>query len=247
MGMKTAGADLFFKGGLLGGTKYIGLIDASDNELSGNAYARVAMTGFGSSNSWQPDGEEYENRGVVQFPVPTSAWSAIAKWGLYTAANGGTLLADVDISPDTAEPQTGADVSAAMQALAIGFTSDITAAGSLAGMSAGLVSGTRYVTLHSGDPGANGANLVGALRVQVAESVWNLAASGGNRRARNGSAISFGGQMVDLDAVTWTALRDGVANNASVLFATSFASVDPALGDTILFSANAIRVLLPVD
>ena len=246
MGMKTAGATLFYKGGLLGGTKYIGLIDTSDSELSGDAYARVAMAGFGGSDSWQLDGEEYENRESVAFPSPTGAWSAIGKWGLYSALTSGELLADVDIDPDTAAPQTAADVSAAMQTLGIGFTG-VTPAGSLKGMNEGLLSGTRYVTLHSGNPGTAGASFVGALRAQVAESAWNLDDNASNRRARNGSVISFGSQASNLGAVTWVALRDGAGANAAVLFSTSFSSVDPAAGDTISFGARAISVLLPVD
>ena len=264
MGLKAAGADLLFKGGLLSGTKYVGLIDASDDELAGNSYARQSMTSFGGSGSWQADGNEYENRQTIQFPQPTGgAWSAIAEWGLYSASTSGMLLLTVDVSPDTAAPQIGADVAAAAEAIAIGITG-VTSAGSLVMMNEGLLSGTRFLTLHTGSPGTTGANLIFTdgvvwdgtnqagktpVRVATQASHWDLddMETPQRRRARPNVALSYGRQTADLPDPTHVALRGGNAYNSSVLWSSAITAADPGLGATLQFLANSIELRLPVD
>ena len=264
MGLKAAGADLAFKGGLLAGSKYVGLIDSSDAEFSGNSYARVALTGFGAGNSWQADGESYENINAVTFPQPTGgAWPGIAKWGLYTAATSGSLLLDVDVNPDTAAPQIGADVSAAAEALAWGFTG-ITDAGALVMMSQGLFSGTRQVTLHTGDPGTTGASVIFTDGVvwngsnQGSKTVLSVATTAGNwtlnslttpnrRQARNNVVLNYGAQAADLPDPTFLALRDGTAVDSTVLWSGALSASDPGLGATIRFLANNISIRIATD
>ena len=266
MGLKAAGADLAFKGGLLAGTKYVGLINTSDAEFSGNNYARVAATGFQAGNTWQPDGANYENRGTVQFNQPTGgAWPAIAKWGLWDAQTGGNLLFDVDVNPDTAAPQIGADVSAAAEAIAWGFTG-ITAAGSLVMMSTGLLSGTKYLSLHTGDPGTTGASVIftdgvvwdgsneGSKTVLTVESVagsWtldtNTTPNPDRRRARNNTTLSYGAQSANLPDPTFVALRDGTGHDAAVHWSGALTSEDPGLGATIRFLTNGVVIQVALD
>ena len=262
MPLKAAGADLAYKGGMFSGTKYIGLIDSSDDEFTGNGYGRIAMTGFGGAAAWVADGEEYENRQVVQFAQPTgAAWPGIAKWGLYTAASSGDLLIDVDVNPDTAAPQIGASVSAAAQALAWGFTG-FTADGSLIAMSAGILSGSRYLTLHTAAPGTNGASAIFTdgvvwngsnqggktlVNVQIEADAWDLDTASGMRRARNNKVISYGAQTADLPDPTFVALRDGTAINSKVLWSNALTSPDPGLGATLRYTVNQIVIQLPID
>ena len=264
MPLKQAGADLLFKGGLLAGNKYIGLIDPDGAEFSGNSYARVAMTGFGQGGNWQPDGNEYENRQVVTFPQPQGgAWPAIAHWGLYDAATAGNLLIDVDVSPDTAAPQIGAVVSAAIEAIAIGI-SGITVAGSLAAMMEGFFSGTRAFSLHTGAPGTTGASVIftdgvvwdgsnedskTVLTVDTAAADWTLSnvTTPDRRRARNNKILTYGQQTSDLPQPTHVALRGGTAHDSPVLWSSTLTADDPGLGATLRFLANAFAFYFPID
>ena len=264
MGLKVAGADLLFKGGLLSATKYVGLIDTSGDEINGNNYARQSMTSFGGSGSWQADGAEYENRQTIQFPQPTGgAWNAISDWGLYTALTSGQLLLTVDVSPDTAAPQIGADVAAAAEAIAVGITG-VTTAGSLAMLQTGLLSGTRYLTLHTASPGTTGANVIFTdgvvwdgsnqgsktlVAVQANAGDWTLddMETPARRRARPNKSLTFGRQTADLPDPTHMALRDGNAHNSGVLWSSAITAADPGLGATLQFLANSIELRLPVD
>ena len=263
MALKLSGADLLFKGGLLAGNKYIGLIDGSDAEFSGNAYVRQLASGFGGAGYWQADGNEYENREVETFPQPTAAWPAIAKWGLYDASTSGNLLLDVALGSPTAAPQIGAMVSAAAEALAIGV-SGITVAGSIASMMGGLFSGTRAFTLHTGSPGTTGANLIFTdgtvwngsnegsktpLNVTTAAADWTLStvSTPDRRRARNNKILNYGQQTADLPAPTHVALRDGTAHDSAVLWSSTMTANDPGLGATLRFLANTFAFYLPID
>ena len=261
MGLKSAGADLAYKGGLFAGTKYIGLLDTDGAELSGNGYSRTAATGFGSSGFWQADGNEYENREEVSFPEPTgAAWSPIGYWGLYSAQTGGTLLFDVDIT-DTTAPQIGADITSPAEGIGYAF-SGLSNAGSLAALQSGLFSGTRYLTLHTGDPGATGANLIftdgvvwdgsnqaskTAVRLQPAAADWTVDTNNNARRARNNKQLSFGVQTANLPAISWIALRDGGAYNSGVLATANFTARDPGLGDAIVLAANSLVFTIAID
>lgn len=262
MGLKLAGADLAFKGGLLNGSKYVGLLQQNATEFSGDGYARVEMSGFGNSGDWQTDGAVYENRQTVQFPAPSgNPWPAIGRWGLYSAATGGDLLFDVDIT-DTAAPGVGADVEAVAEAIGWSFTG-LTAAGSIAAMMEGLVSGTRYLSLHTGDPGTTGARAIFTdgvvwngsnesgktlVQVQAAAAQWTLSSPSGTvRRAALNASLSFGVQVNDLPSFTHVALRDGDAVDAAVLASDDFTAVDPGVGFTLSFAADALRLNLTVE
>lgn len=271
MPLKQAGADLLFKGGMLAGTKYFGLIDPDGNEFSGNAYRRLALTGFtGDGATWQADGSEYENEGVLTFPRPTGgAWPAIAHWGLYDALTAGNLLLDVDVAPDTAAPQLGAMVTAAAEAIAIGI-SGITVAGSLACMMEGFFGGSRAFTLHTRTPGSTGANVIfddgtvwdndtdpassnsagkTLVNVGTAAADWTLSnvSTPARRRARNNKILSYGVQPADLPDPTHIALRGGAAVDSAVLWSSTLTADDPGLGFTLRFLANAFAFYFPID
>jgi len=60
--------------------------DNSGTELTGNGYARVAIT-FAAASS----GSAATNA-TVTFPTATGSWGSVGFWGIFDAASGGNLL-----------------------------------------------------------------------------------------------------------------------------------------------------------
>lgn len=89
-------------------TLYIGLFSANPSdvgggtELTGNAYARVGVSGSlanwagtqssGSTTASSGTGGTTSNNGVITFPTPTANWGAVTGMGIFDAASGGNLL-----------------------------------------------------------------------------------------------------------------------------------------------------------
>lgn len=68
---------------------------AAGTEVSGNAYARTAVT-FGA-----PSGGSMTNSGAVVFPTPTpSGWGTIVGWGIMDALTAGNMLYYSDQTPN---------------------------------------------------------------------------------------------------------------------------------------------------
>ena len=253
MGMKAQGADLLFKGGLYNGNRWLALFSATTpTELSGNSYARAATT----LASWKADGAGYINDGNINFPAPNpSAWLAIVSYGLYSALTGGTLYYDFD-STDTAAPALGATVGFLDSTIGYRFTGAVTTMGGQVACSAGLLSGTRALSLHSAAPGATGGSQVDdsvtvtagqwTVDTQAADAVENTPK---RRRARNNAIIDWGVQTTDVAQPTHIALRDGTGTSANVLWSDALPgnTDDPSLGDTIQAAANAIQIYIPID
>ena len=260
-GIKLAGAQLAYKGGLLNATRFIGLFSAEGTELTGNNYARVSIALAG----WQADGSEYENTAVLTFgPPQPAAWLPIDSWGLFSASSGGARLLDVDIT-DTAAPGIGASVTAAAEAIGYGFTGAVTQDGSIAALSEGLLSGTRYITLHpgaspskteGGDAGttsnaiATNGNTAGTgtpLAVQAQAGQWTIDTSTQtNARARNNVVLSYGIQAADLPQPGSIALRDGNAHTSNILWTAALTADDPDLGDALQFNVNSIVIPMTI-
>ena len=259
-GLKQAGGELAFKGGLLNGQRYIGLFSAEGTELSGNNYARNGIV----LADWQADGAEYENANVEAFgPPQTNDWLALDSWGLFTTSTGGTRILDVDMT-DTDPPTLGASVSAMAEALGWGFTGSVTSAGSIAALSEGLLSGTRYLTIHnaatplSTNAGAsttsnaystngntNGTGTMIAVQAQAAHWTTDLATAT-NLRARNNRVLSLGRQVADLTKPQSVALRNGNAHTSDILWTSALTATDPDLGDTLQFNVNGIVIPLTI-
>ena len=254
MAVKAAGADLAFKGGVVNGTRGVAGFSAAGTELSGNAYARISM----ALNAWNVTANGFRNTAKITFPRPTpAAWLPITHWGLYSQVSGGNLLLDYD-STDTAAPQLGAEVGFLATTFGWDFSGGkILAPGALKMCNEGLVSGTRYITLHSGaTPG--GGNFIDQP-VQVAEATWSVdtidhtpGTTDGqkHRRARNGSVINFGAAITDLPALMSLSLRDGAnGTSAAVLWGSTYTTApdNPDLGDTLSLAENAVEILIPID
>jgi hypothetical protein len=90
-------------------TVYVGLHTAAPSdtgggtEVSGNAYARVAVTSAlanwagtqsaGSTTASSGTGGTTSNNGVITFPTPTPAgWGTVTHVGVYDASTAGNLL-----------------------------------------------------------------------------------------------------------------------------------------------------------
>ena len=259
VGIKLAGADLAFKGGLLNGNRYAGLFSAEGTELTGNNYGRQLL----ALSDWQADGAEYENAAQeVWGPPQPAAWLAVTHWGLFSAETSGNLLLDVDIT-DTNAPGIGASVAAAMAQIGWSFTGQSSTAGSVAALSEGMLSSTRYLTLHSAatplrtDDGesstSNTISTNGAsdgsgtpLALTIAAADWTVDTQpAGTRRARNNKVMNFGIQTADLPDPLSVALRDGNQHTSNILWHTSLTADDPSLGDALSFAANALVMTLP--
>ena len=90
-------------------TLYVGLLTTSPTdstggtEVSGNAYARVAITsslanwagtqGAGTTSASSGSSGTTSNNNIVTFPTPTpSGWGTVVALGVYDASSGGNLL-----------------------------------------------------------------------------------------------------------------------------------------------------------
>lgn len=89
-------------------TLHVGLLTAAPSdsgggtEVSGNAYARVAVTtaltafagtqSAGSTVASSGTGGQTSNNAVITFPTPTGNWGTVSHFGIYDAASSGNLL-----------------------------------------------------------------------------------------------------------------------------------------------------------
>jgi hypothetical protein len=60
--------------------------DASGTELSGNAYARQAITFAAAS------GGSSASNATVTFPTATGSWGTVAYWSIWDAASSGNMM-----------------------------------------------------------------------------------------------------------------------------------------------------------
>lgn len=89
-------------------TLYVGLLTATPSdtgggtEVSGNAYARVAVTnslanwagtqGAGTTVASSGATGTTSNNTAITFPTPTATWGTVVAFGIYDAASSGNLL-----------------------------------------------------------------------------------------------------------------------------------------------------------
>ena len=248
MGVKPAGADLILKNGIFNGSRYLGARNAADAEIDENPYSRILMT----LADWQASGRRYENKADENFPLPTEAWEAIARWSLHThataQAGNSDLLMTQPIRAGGAAAAIGAAVGWDAGLFELGFTGHVTVAGSLKCCNEGLLSGTRYLSVHLGPPGDNGAQLIDQP-LQVFEADWSFSTAGTQRRARNNKVFDFGALATDVTTPMYVALRAGAATNSDVLWADQFSPLpsDPGLGYRMRFLANALVIPITID
>lgn len=94
---KVQGA--LFGGAALGApaTWYIALFTAAPNdagggtEVTGGAYARVAVTNDQTTGFNAPSGGLVDNKNAINFPTPTAGWGTVTHVGKFDASSGGNL------------------------------------------------------------------------------------------------------------------------------------------------------------
>lgn len=64
--------------------------DDSGTEVSGNGYARVAITT--NDTNWTVTDDTAENATAITFPEATGSQGTVTHWGLYDASSSGNLL-----------------------------------------------------------------------------------------------------------------------------------------------------------
>lgn len=125
MGLKAQGVTRVYSSGLVSGTTYVSLHTAnptSGNELSGNAYARVAR----AANSWTittTDGTA-RNTAAFSFPTPTGTWGDPTHWALNTAASGGSIIISGALTDDVRAPAANDTVRFAARAMVFDLAVD---------------------------------------------------------------------------------------------------------------------------
>ena len=259
-GLKLAGANLVYKGGLFNGDRYLALLSAETVELTQNGYARESV----ALSDWQIDGRMYENAAQELFGPPTVAWPAIVGWAAYSALTAGDLLFNVEVTA-TDPPGIGATVGADAEGISYSFSmGTLTTTGSTVCMNEGLVSGTRYLILSSGttpdagdgstdDDGnfinTDGTTGYGASRtpvgIAVTEGQWSLdTVSTTQRRARNNVALNYGVQSANLPDPMSVALTDGSGHGSNILWYWTVTADDPGLGDALSWGTNSLSIEL---
>lgn len=267
MALKTAGAKLLLKGGLLKRSLYVSARRDEANEFAAAAqngypnYARAAMAYVAADGitKWAFTNATgiAQNAAAVEFPQPSATSThAPTHWGLHTAQglNAGTLLAtaqltgvgtaDAPLAPAQSQP-FGFDAGMLGLDRDTAGTNRITAAGMIRAYRTGLVSGNTRVAMYDRDPDAQGA-----VRL-VVSTVLNAAAWGFQtnmeENVQNAGLISYGVQAGDLARPTWAALLDGASD--TILWKDQLDSnhEDPRAGATIRVAAMGITIGLDVD
>jgi len=86
-------------------------------EVSGSAYARVAVTN--NSTNWPAaSGGSKSNGTAITFPTPTGSWGTVTAFGIYDASTAGNLLYHADLTASQAVA-SGNTVSFAVGALIV--------------------------------------------------------------------------------------------------------------------------------
>jgi len=86
-------------------------------EVSGSAYARVAVTN--NSTNWPAaSGGSKSNGTAITFPTPTGSWGTVTAFGIYDASTAGNLLAHGDLAASQT-PASGNTVSFAVGSLVV--------------------------------------------------------------------------------------------------------------------------------
>lgn len=112
--------------GLLSSTVYASLhtadptdvaATAAANELTGNAYARLAV----ASAQWTRSAKEFSNNVSLVYAVPTGDWGDPTHLALWDSETGGKILSRTPLTNDVAAPRLGSAVTLPIGALDFGL------------------------------------------------------------------------------------------------------------------------------
>ena len=117
----------------------------------------------------------YDNAAIIQFPMPSAAWTEPTHFGLWDAMTAGNFRGGDALSASVSAPAIGADVQFAAGALDIEIPDGDFTTAAAGDAIEGFVGTALYVSLHSADPGDTGASeLTGGdyARVEVLAAGW---------------------------------------------------------------------------
>ena len=206
MGLKAIGADRAFINGLFNGNRWLAAFSAANTEQAWGDYARIAtaLANYQASGATMSTPASSTSR-TRRPPGPRSRIGACM-----TLPPPGTCCSITSSPPPWRRRRSGRRSASTPARSAGASPGSVTEMGSRACCSAGLLSGTRYLSIHTDDPGTAGDNAVANEDpIQVMQAQWTLDTTGANRRARNNAVLSFGASTADLPVAMWVALRDG--------------------------------------
>lgn len=252
MGLKTAGAKLLLKGGLLNRTLYVAAMRSATLEFAAaaeNGYATYARQAIALAGWTRTNAGLAENAAKIEFPQPTAdSTAAPTHWGLWSAAGvgAGTLYDTHELTGSPAAPASGVTFGFdAGQLELIVKAGAVTARGMRRAFETGLVSGTTYLALHAARPSGGGSQI--DTREAVAAAGWEEV-SGAGHQVQNASAISFGVQATDVAQPLWTGLWSA-ATAGQLLWEDEIdvAPEDPEAGANIVVPAESVKIGFTVD
>ena len=266
MGLKEAGAKLLLKGGLLGRqTMYIGLMTNRDLELNPSGihnYVRSKVM------KWDPHanltGWSLSSGGAQvitnhRFPTSTTDWGVVTHFGLWDSITGGNLLVSLELDVGvtvTTGTLTGFDSGNISFTRAGGttgifatlFSSESTDSGHEAGLSVGLFSVDRYISMHSSSLPTH-LNRVGNFILLPAAVM--LPVSGNDAAVVNSTSVSFGSYTRDLPAVPSVGIWDGNSTASdsppNLLWSVQITAHDPRPGERLVMPAGELFVSCLTD
>ena len=267
MGLKVEGAKLCLNGGLLNRTNYISVHTGDPGNNNANEFPHTGANAHGYARiaaalaQWTFPASGHADRGIaansaaLNFPTPTGNLGDPTHCGLSSGINadaaGDASLFTGALAADVAAPLLGAQFGWPAGDFTISVEGGtLTDEGSDACLRAGLLTATRYLSLHTADPGTTGANEVAGgtyAREAVALAEWTIA--GGTGIAALNVEKSYGVQTTDLPDLMWVALRTTLAAAGGVLWKVAFSNNpdDPEIGDTLSFAANQVTIGLVTD
>ncbi len=265
MGSLADYAENAFLDDVLGGTSmalpsvYLGIgtgnTDAGiTTEVSGTAYARVAVAGA----AWNAAAaRSIDNNATITFPTAgAGGWGTPDSWGVYDASSGGNQLFYGDITTPKliSDGQTPSFAATTINCSVNAHVSNVGMGDDLANkMLDHLVGKTAYTaatTLYAG---------FGTTVFTGSSTITGEATGGGYARTDTGAFSAASGGASDNDAAinftvsgTWTTsldvifISDHLTNtaNANLLLFGTIASMSPVSGDTVSISAGDLDVTL---
>lgn len=251
-------------------TLYYGLFTAMPSaagggtEVSGGAYARVAVTATTAANNFHngsdaamAPGESLVNKNAISWPRPTASWGDVVAYGIFDASSGGNLLwYEALPAPVTVNSFMRPSFAAGALQYTIGgacgdyleasvlnhffrgvaFPTIHNTARVMLGTAAGASDAFASEISPSTDGDATPAPTTSYSRCPLNSAIWT-AASGGSLINSGNINMYFGTTFAGATASHW----------AIILDATSTFNDAPAAGNMLWFGALSTPVVIPAS
>ena len=106
---------------------------------------------------------------IINFPDSVSGGETATHWGLWTELTGGKFLCGGSLAASVGPLTTNQNFRFASGSIVVtqATSANLSATGATRILQNGLLAGTRYVSIHSEDPGNTGANEINMARQSV--------------------------------------------------------------------------------